>query len=61
MTVVGKAISKWRPVIEHVFFIFRSTIDGVLESVVFSPTVQNGTFNSREVGSVWHSWVGSVI
>ena len=58
---MGKAVRKWRPVIKDIFVIFRSSINGILEGVVFGPTLENGTFNGREVGSVWHSWVGSVI
>ncbi len=61
MTVMGEAIGKWGSVVEDVFIIFRSRIDGILESVVFSPPIKDGTFDSREVSSVRHSWVRGVI
>ena len=39
MTVMGEAISEWWAVIKDVFVVLWSGINGILESVVFSPTI----------------------
>tara|TARA_B100001123_G_C15300716_1_gene1020922 strand:+ start:2148 stop:2309 length:162 start_codon:yes stop_codon:yes gene_type:complete len=39
MTVMGEAISEWRPVIKDVFVVLWSSVNGILEGVVLGPTI----------------------
>ena len=61
MSMVGETVSEWRTVVEDVFVVFGSGVNGILEGVIFGPAVQNRSFNRREVSSVGHSRIRSVV